>query len=113
MSYNLGMILSMVFVAAFILLGGDMFLLQSAYSSLDNASIAIGYLIAKSGRVDPEFQETLEEKYKVNFEYIVPKKPQVGEVVEFVIYRMYDPLVISTTDMKLVAKRNTVIGYYG
>lgn len=113
MSYNLGMIISMVFVVAFVLLGGDMFCLSSAYSSLDNTSIAIGYLIAKSGRTDQEYLSTLEEHYKVSFENISPSSPNVGDVVDFTIYKMYSPLVLSSNEMKLVAKRSTVIGYYG
>ena len=48
MSYNLGMIVSMVFVVAFILLGGDMYCLQSAYSYLDSTSIVVGYLTGMS-----------------------------------------------------------------
>ena len=113
MSYNLGMIISMVFVVAFILLGGDMFCLSASYSSLDSASISIGYLIAKSGRVDNEYLSSLEEHYKVNFDSISPASPTPGEVVDFTIYRMYSPLVISNNEIKLVAKRSTVIGYFG
>ena len=113
MSYNLGMIISMLFVVGFVLLGGDMFCIQSAYSNVDNASIAIGYLIAKSGRTDDEYLEQLENKYNITFENISPSSPQVGEVVDFTIYRMYHPLVVSSNDIKLVASRSTVIGYYG
>ena len=113
MSYNLGMIISMVFVVAFILLGGDMYCISSAYSYLDSTSITVGYLIAKSGRVDDSFIEALEEKYKITFESINPSSPNPGEVVDYTIYRMYSPLVVSTNQIKLVAKRSTVIGYYG
>ena len=113
MSYNLGIIISMVFVVAFVLLGGAMFCLSSFYSNLDNTSIAIGYLIAKSGRADKEYISYLETNYKVTFESITPASPTVGEVVEFTIYRMYRPLVISSNDIKVVASRSTVIGYYG
>ena len=113
MSYNLGLILSTVFVVAFILLGGDMFCLTTAYSSLDNASIAIGYLIAKNGRTDNEFLVTLEDHYKVSFENISTTSPNPGDVVDYTIYRMYRPLIITSREMKIVAKRSTVIGYYG
>ena len=113
MSYNLGMIISMIFVVAFVLLGGDMYCIQSAYSNLDNASIAIGYLIAKSGRVDNNYLTMLEENYKVTFDHISSTSPQVGEVVDFTIYRMYSPLIMSVNEVKIVANRSTVIGYYG
>ena len=113
MSFNLGMILSTLFVVAFILLGGDMFLLSSNYSNLDNASIAIGYYIAKSGRTDKDYLSQLEEKYSVTFENISSSSPNPGDVVDFTIYRFYRPFVLTTNNIKLVAKRSTVVGYYG
>ena len=113
MSYKLGLILSMVFVAMFLLLGGDMMCLSAAYSYLDSNSISVGYLIAKTGRVDSEYLGYLEELYHLKFETISPKSPTVGDVVEFTVYRMYDPLIISNSEIKLSASRTTVIGYYG
>ena len=113
MSYKIGLILSMVFVVMFLLLGGDMMCLSAAYSYLDSNSISIGYLIAKSGRVDNEYLSNLEEIYKVHFQSISPQNPVSGDVVEFTIYRMYDPLIMSSGEIKLTASRTTVIGYYG
>ena len=113
MSYKLGLILSMVFVVMFLLLGGDMMCLSAAYSYLDSHSISIGYLIAKSGRVDDEYISYLEETYKVNFESISPTEPSIGDVVEYTIYRFYNPLILSNHQVKLTASRTTVIGYYG
>ena len=113
MSYKLGLILSMVFVVMFLLLGGDMMCLSAAYSYLDSNSISIGYLIAKSGRVDEEYISFLEETYKVNFETISPTSPSTGDVVEYTIYRYYHPLIMANHDVKLTASRTTVIGYYG
>ena len=113
MSSNIGLILSTLFAVAFVLLGGDMFCLATAYSNLDNASIAIGYLIAKTGRVDNDYLSTLSEKYNVTFENVSSTSPNPGDVVDFTIYRIYHPLIITTNDMKIVARRSTVIGYYG
>ena len=113
MSYKLGLLLSMIFVVLFLMLGGDMMCLSAAYSYLDSNSISIGYLIAKTGRVDNEYLGYLEQIYKVTFETISPSSPSVGDVVEFTVYRMYDPLIISSSEIKLTASRTTVIGYYG
>lgn len=113
MSYKLGLILSMVFVVLFLLLGGDMMCLSAAYSYLDSNSISIGYLIAKSGRVDDEYITYLSEVYKVNFESISPTEPSLGDVVKYTIYRFYNPLIMSNHAVKLTASRTTVIGYYG
>ena len=113
MSYNLSMIISMFFVVPFVLLGGDLYSLQAQYSSIDNIAITIGYLIAKNERVDTDFLTMLESKYNVYFDSITPSSPSPGEAVEFTIYRMYSPLIVSTNQIKIVAKRNTVMGYYG
>lgn len=113
MSYSLALIISSVFVVPFVLLGGDLVSLQAAYNQIDNIAITVGYLIAKNSRVDDEYISQLEENYKITFENITPKSPQPGETVEFTIYRMYSPLVISSNEIKVVAKRYTVIGYYG
>ena len=67
MSSKLGLILSMIFVVAFVLLGGDLMCLSSAYSYLDNAGISVSYSIAKTGRVDKEYLTALENKYQINF----------------------------------------------
>ena len=109
----MGLILSMILVVSFFLLGGDMICLSYAYSNLDSASIAIGYSIAKSGKTDSDFLSSLEDKYNIYFESISPNNPSVGDVVDFVIYSYYDPLVLSNTVLTLKASRSTVIGYYG
>lgn len=113
MSYKLGLILSMVFVVMFLLLGGDMMCLSAAYSYLDSNSISIGYLIAKTSRVDEEYLSYLEDLYKVKFETVSPSNPSMGDVVQYTIYRLYHPLIMANHDVKLTASRTTVIGYYG
>ena len=113
MSSKIGLIFSMVFMIAFLLLGGDMLCLSATYSMLDSNSISIGYLIAKTGRTDTEYINYLEESFKVQFLSITPENPNNGDVVKFTIYKMFDPLLISTTPIRLTASRTTVIGYYG
>ena len=113
MSSNIGTILSMLLVAAFILLGGDMLCLSSAYSSLDNTSNTISYLISKNKRTDVEYLASLEAKYNVTFSEISSNNPAYGEVVDFTIYKNYHPLILSSHEIQLTVSRTTVIGYYG
>lgn len=113
MSSKLGTILSMIFVIAFLLLGADMMCMSAAYSQLDSTSITIGYLIAKNGKVNKKFIEQLEETYNIKFETISPSSPSSGDVVDFVIYQNYDPLILSKDPITLKASRSTIIGYYG
>lgn len=98
---------------AFLLLGGDMLCLSATYSALDSNSISIGYLIAKTGRTDTEYLAYLEQSFDVKFLSISPESPNSGDVVKFTIYKMFDPMFISTSSIKLTASRTTVIGYYG
>ena len=113
MSSKIGLILSMIFMIAFLLLGGDVLCLSATYSTLDSNSISIGYLIAKTGRTDSEYLKYLEESFKVQFLSITPEDANNGDVVKFTIYKMFDPMLISSTPIKLTASRTTVIGYYG
>ena len=113
MSSKLGLMLSMVFVIMFFLLAGDMMCLSNMYASLDSKSITIGYVIAKSGRVDSEFLGKIEEQYNVNFLTISPSNPSVGDVIDFVIYQNYRPLIISKEEIVVKASRTTILGYYG
>ena len=113
MSSKIALIASTLFLAVFLLLGGDMLCLSSVYSKLDSNSITIGYLIAKSGRVDSDYLSYLEESFNVTFLSVSPATPTSGDVVEFTIYKIYEPLIIPSKGIRLTASRSTVIGYYG
>ena len=113
MSYKLGLLLSMVMIVCFFLLGGDMLCLSSAFANLDSASVTIGYSIAKSGRVDDDFLDALEDKYKVTFLSVSPINPIKGDIVDFVVSRKYNPLIMSSSPITIKSSRSTVIGYYG
>ena len=113
MSSNLGFVLSMIIVAFTLFLGGDMVCLSTAYSALDNVSNTIGYRIAKDARCDSTYLRTLENQYNITFSYISSYGPSIGQVVDFTIYRMYNPLVMSKNDIKMSVSKSTVVGYYG
>ena len=113
MSYKLGFILSMVFVAMFFLLAGDMVSLQFLYSDLDAKSVTISYLISKNpGRINDNFVEYIENKYNVEFVSIDNRSPMFGDEVTYVIAEYYTPLIMSKEEMTVSVKRTTVVGYY-
>ena len=66
-----------------------------------------------TARTDTEYLTYLEESFKVQFLSISPESPTNGDVVKFTIYKMFDPMLISTSPIRLTASRTTVIGYYG
>ena len=113
MSYKIGLLLSMVFVALFFLFGADLLSLQSAYSVLDSKANNISYIISRNGRIDDAFIAYIEETYNVDFKCEKNYAPTFGEEIVFEISTTYSPLVISKEEMVLTVQRMTVVGFYG
>lgn len=113
MSYKIGLILSMVFVALFFLFGADLISLQSAYSTLDAKANNIAYIISRNGRIDNEFISYIEATFKVDMTCDELLSPTFGEQVVFDVSSNYSPLVIGQEDMVITIKRMTIIGFYG
>lgn len=112
MSYKIGFILSMIFVAMFFLFSGDLISLQYIYSDLDAKSVSISYLISEHGKLDGPFIRGIERKYGVNFVTASNYMPLFGDEVTYVIATKYKPLIMSQDQMTVSIERTTVIGYY-
>ena len=113
MSYKIGLLLSMIFVALFFLFGADLISLQSAYSSLDAKANNISYLISRNGVIDNDFINYIEETFYVDFECDTNLNPTFGEKIIYTITTQYNPLVISNEEMTLSITRMTIVGFYG
>ena len=113
MSYKIGLLLSMIFVALFFLFGADLISLQSAYSSLDSKANNISYLISRNGVIDNDFINYVETTFYVDFECDKHLNPTFGEKIIYTIKTQYTPLVISDDDMTLSITRMTIVGFYG
>ena len=113
MSYKLGLVLSMVFVALFFLFGADLITLESVYSSLDAKANNISYLISINGVIDDDFINYVENKFLVAFDCPKNNYPTFGDKVVYKISSSYRPLVISKNEMNVTIQRMTIIGFYG
>lgn len=113
MSYKVGLILSMVFVALFFLFGADLITLESVYSSLDAKANNISYLISRNGVIDNDFINYVETVFLVDFECPKNISPTFGEKVIYKISTTYRPFVISKSEMTIAIERMTIIGFYG
>ena len=113
MSYKIGLILSMIFVALFFIFGADLLTLQSIYSSLDSKANNISYLISRSGTIDDSFIDYVESTFLVDFECPINQSPSFGEKILYQISTNYHPLVISKQEMTITIKRMTIVGFYG
>ena len=113
MSYKIGLLLSMIFVALFFLFGADLISLQSAYSVLDAKANNISYIISRNGAIDTDFMYYIETTFGVDFICDVNPAPEFGEKIYYEIRTTYSPLVISQEEMIISIKRITIIGFYG
>ena len=113
MSYKIGLLLSMIFVALFFLFGADLISLQSAYSSLDAKANNISYLISRNGVIDNDFINYIEQTFYVDFECEINQNPTFGEKIIYTIKTQYSPMVISSEEMTLSITRMTIVGFYG
>ena len=113
MSYKIGLILSMVFVALFFLFGADLLTLESTYSVLDAKANNISYIISRTGVIDDSFINYVENTFSVTFECPINESPEFGEKIIYQISTTYQPLVISKQEMIISIKRMTIVGFYG
>lgn len=112
MSYKVGLILSMVFVALFFAFGIDLVTIQFAFSNLDSVSVAVSYKLSNYGLVDETFISNIENTYHVSFTCLSNCTPSFGDVVEYTLARQINPIVISQDPMTIAIKRTAIIGYY-
>ena len=113
MSYKIGLLLSMVFVAMFFLFGADLISIQSVYSSLDSKANNISYLISRSGIIDEDFINYIETSYYVDFDCALNLSPTFGEEIAYSISTKYKPMIIDKKEMTITISRMTVVGFYG
>ncbi|NLZ15647.1 MAG: hypothetical protein GXY27_03095 [Erysipelotrichaceae bacterium] len=113
MSYKIGLILSMIFVALFFLFGADLIGLQSAYSALDAKANNISYLIARNGVINENFINSVESSFNVDFLCDTNLAPEFGEKISFTIVSTYQPLIIDKKEMVIAITRMTIVGFYG
>ena len=112
MSSKVSLILSMIFVVMFFLFAADMISLQFAYSNLDATSITISHLISENLSVNQQLVNDIETKFNVDFTLLNEEEPLFGDVVNFVISKEYQSIIISNNTMLLSVKRSSVLGYY-
>ena len=113
MSYKIGLLLSMIFVALFFVFGADLISLQSAYSMLDAKANNISYIISRNGVIDTDFMYYIETTFNVEFICDINPAPEFGEKIFYEIKTTYSPLIISDEEMTLSVKRMIIIGFYG
>ena len=112
MSYKLGMILSMLFLAQLFVFTGDLISIQIIYTNLDAVSVIAGNLISSRGGIDKEISALVYEQSGGEIAAIGDETPIFGGVYKFQITREFSPWVISNEPMDITVTRSVIIGYY-
>lgn len=113
MSYKIGLILSMIFVALFFLFGADLITLESVYSGLDAKANNISYIISRRGVIDDELIDYVQSTFNVTFNCEQNLAPTFGEQIFYQVSTTYRPMVLSKNEMIITIERMTIVGFYG
>ncbi len=110
MGSSLGFLLSLFFCVQIVAYVGDIASLQFIYSSMESVATTIGHMIAIDGGITARAEEYAKDKI---YAFIQPltKVSQIGEIYEFVLYKEYTPIIISSSNMKLHIERSVMLGY--
>ena len=110
MSYKVGLILSMIFVALFFLFGADLISIQSTFSMLDAKANNISYIISRTGVIDEDY---IESSFNVDFACDFDETPNFGDQITYTISTQYQPLIIDKNKITIAISRMTIVGFYG
>ena len=111
MAYNVGLLLSAVYMMATLLLGGDVYCLIAVRNNLDAIALTVSYRISMEGRVSDSILQFVENEGAC-FEDLTHYVPPVGGTYVFEIYKEYTPIVISKQAMRVAVRRSTIVGFY-
>lgn len=113
MSYKLGLILSIAFMMAVLLLSGDLLNVTVIHNSLNALGLTVSYRLSMDGRLTDETKNLVAE-YGASI--VLPQGEatpwRIGDTVEYYLVKTYDPFVIRKDAMRISVRRSAVIGYY-
>lgn len=113
MSYKLGLLLSLTFMMAVLLLAGDLLNLASIKGSLDALGTVVSYRISSEGTIS-ESTRDLVSSYGASLRLEEGTRPnfRIGDTVTFYLEKDYQAFVLKKDAMRVAIRRSAVVGYY-
>lgn len=113
MSYKLGMILSITFMMAVLLLSGDLINVSIIKNSLNALGLTVSYRISSEGQLSAGTEQLI-HSYGATFKLEDGERTafRIGDTVTFYLEKDYDPFVLQKQQMRISVRRSAVIGYY-
>lgn len=110
MAYKFSMLLSLVFLIFAFMLAGDITIVSSIRSELDNLALTVSYRLARDGYLSTEALNLIGD-FGAELIEIDDEQPAFGQTVRFILGKEYDPLLISKETMTITVKGAAVVGY--
>lgn len=111
MSYSIGLTLSIVYMIAIMLLGGDIYCVTSIRNNLDALALTVSYRVSLDGRLSDDTVSFVESE-GANIRSITTYTPSIGSTFVFEVYKEYEPMVMKKSAMEIVVRRSAVVGFY-
>ena len=113
MSYKLGLLLSLAFVMAVLLLAGDLMNVVIIKNSPDALSLTVSYRIAQEGTIS-EGTKSLISSYGARYRLEDGERTsfRIGDTVTYFLEKDYSPFVLGKDIRQVSVRRSAVIGYY-
>lgn len=111
MSYNIGLLLSVVYLIGILLLGGDIFCVTAVRNNLDAIALTVAYRISFEGRLS-DATVSLVQSEGAEIRDLTHYTPPIGGTVIFEVYKEYVPIILQKSTMEIVVRRTAVVGFY-
>ncbi len=113
MSYKLGLLLSIAFMMAVLLLGTDLALLDAVENQVDAIALIVCQRISYDGAVK---NSTIQYVTDHNANFVVVEGPNYGtafgDTFVFKIQKQYSPIILSKSPVTVTVTRAAVVGFY-
>ena len=113
MSSKLGLLLSLTFMMAVLLLSGDLINVAILKNTLHSLSVVVSYRLQTDCRITVE-TENLIQSYGATYTLETEGRTafRIGETVTYFLSKEYAPFVLQKQRMHVTVRRSAVIGYY-
>jgi hypothetical protein len=113
MSYKLGLLLSVAFMMAVLLLGTDLALLDAVENQVNAIAMIVGQRICYDGAVK---NSTIQYVTDHQAKFIVVDGPDYGtaygSTFVYKIEKQYSPIILSKSPVSVTVTRAVVVGFY-
>ena len=113
MSSKLGLILSIAFMMAVLLLSGDLMNVSVVTNALNALGLTVSHRISLDGTLSDATKALIADSHAtITFPQGSATVFRIGDTVTYFLSRDYDPFVLKKERMHITVRCSAVVGYY-